>query len=76
MVLLKEHFNINFSVNVWYSLIEPFVLEQHLTVDNYLNFKLALLMEDVLLETRHGSFFEHDGAPALLVIKIPFESGF
>jgi hypothetical protein len=38
------------------------VLEERLTTDNHLNF-LTLLMEDVLLETKRGIFFQHDEAP-------------
>jgi hypothetical protein len=62
-------------VNVWCSLTGdqltgPFVLEQCLNADNYLNLimnKLPLLIENMPLETRHRTFFKHNGVPSHLV---------
>jgi hypothetical protein len=42
------------------------MLEQCVTADNYLKFltnELPLLMEDVPLETRHRTFFQHNEMP-------------
>jgi hypothetical protein len=58
-----------FSLNVWSGLIgdlliRKFVLEQHLTLANYLHFlpkELPLLLEHVPLETRFRMFFEDEG---------------
>jgi hypothetical protein len=71
MVPLKEHLKIDSQGMFVCSLIGdqligPFMLEQHLTAGNYLNFlmnELLLLMEVVSLEIRCGIFFQQDGAP-------------
>jgi hypothetical protein len=51
-----------FSEQASVQLATPFVTEQHLTADNYLNFltnELPFSMEDVPLGTKRGN----DGAP-------------
>jgi hypothetical protein len=74
----ERAFQHQFSVNVWCHLIGDqltgaFVLQQHLTADDYLNFlmnELLLLMEDVPLETRCRIFFLHSEVPPYLCCQV------
>jgi len=60
------------SINVWCGIlggiiIGPFIFDQPLTGEIYLNFltnHLPVLLENVPLETRRNMFFQHDGCPA------------
>ena len=60
------------SVNVWCGIlggriIGPFIFDQPLTGQIYLNFlqnNLPILLENVDLQTRQNMFFQHDGCPA------------
>jgi hypothetical protein len=76
---VEKAFQHELSVNVWCSLIRDqligsFVLEQHLTADNYLNFlmnELLLLMGDMPLETRYWIlFFSMMGYLHISVVKL------
>jgi hypothetical protein len=71
-------FKHRFSVNVWCDwignqLTGPFLLEQRLTADNYLNFltkEFPRSMEDVPLEKRRGIFLKHDRPPPHFVRQV------
>lgn len=68
---VDTNFQYRFSVNVWcgmidYQLIGPFVLENRLTGQSYLEFlqnEFFPLLEEVPLSKRMDMFFQHDGAP-------------
>lgn len=67
----ETHFQYRFSVNIWCGvlnnlLIGPFVFQERLTSEHYLNFlqnDLSGLMEDVPLQNRVNMWFQQDGAP-------------
>lgn len=67
-----------FSVNVWCGIIDniligPFVFENHLTADRYLDFlenHLVDLLENVPLTIRQGMWYQHDGAPAHFPLRV------
>lgn len=69
---VESNFQHKFSVNVWCGMVDgyligPFILENRLTGDNYLNFlqnELHGLLEDVPLNIRMQMHYQHDGAPA------------
>lgn len=60
------------SLNVWCGIlgghiIGPFVFEEHVNGNVYLNFlrnELPILLEDTPLAIRRDMFFQHDGCPA------------
>lgn len=69
---VESNFQHKFSVNVWCGMLDsyligPFILENRLTGDNYLNFlqhELQGLLEDVPVNIRRQMYYQHDGAPA------------
>lgn len=70
--IVETNFQHRFSVNVWCAmiagyLIGPFIMENRLTGEHYLNFlinELPGLLENVPLNVRRRMYYQHDGAPA------------
>jgi len=68
---IEQNFQQRFSINVWCGivhdqLIGPFIFQERLTGQTYLQFleeELPTLLEDVPLATRRQLCFQHDGAP-------------
>lgn len=68
---IERNFQQRFSINVWCGivhdqLIGPFIFQERLTGQTYLQFleeELPTLLEDVPLATRRQLYFQHDGAP-------------
>lgn len=66
------------SINVWCGIvggriIGPFVFEEVLNGETYLNFLcniLPILLEDVPLEVRRNMIFQHDGCPAHFAVNV------
>lgn len=70
--MLEVNHQNRWSVNVWCgivgnNIIGPFIFNEHLNGEIYLNFlenTLPGLLEDVSLETRRHMWYQHDGCPA------------
>jgi hypothetical protein len=68
---VETYYQHRFSVNVWCGVIgdqriSPYILPQRLTVDIYANVLqdvLPALLENVPLQTRRLTYYQHEGAP-------------